>query len=228
MKVSILMPVYNEESTLKKILKKINEADIGGVKKEIVIIDDGSTDKTIQILNNLKQDNIKIYYNKNNKGKGYSIKKAIRKASGNIIIFQDADLEYDPNDYKKLLDSIIHGDNDVVYGSRFLKGNIKGKISFYLGNKILSLITSMLYFSRITDMETCYKVFKKDIIKNIKIKSNDFAIEPEITSRILKQNIKIKEVSISYYPRTFNQGKKIKWKDGLIALKTLVYYRFFN
>lgn len=228
MRLSILIPVYNEKFTIKKLLEKIKFSNIGTIQKEIIIVDDSSTDGTVDVLKKINSKDIKIFYNKTNHGKGYCIKKAIAKSSGDIVIFQDGDLEYDPNDYGKLLEPIINKKFSVVYGSRFLNKNKKGKLSFYIGNKVLSLIISTIHRVNITDMETCYKVFRSDIIKRLEINSTDFALEPEITSKILKTGIKIKEVPINYYPRTAEQGKKIKWRDGLIALKAIFYYRFFN
>jgi len=228
MKLSILIPVYNEKNTIEKILKKVKKVHLKGIKKEIIIVDDNSNDGTKDILENFDLKNLLVLYNSSNHGKGYSIKKAIKHATGDIIIFQDADLEYNPEDYKKLIDCLLKNNQKVVYGSRFLKTNKKGNLSFYLGNRTLSLFTSFFYTSKITDMETCYKLFRKEVIKNLNLKSDDFAIEPEITAKILKRGIKIKEIPIDYHPRSFDKGKKIKWKDGFIALKTLVYYRFFN
>ncbi len=228
MKLSILIPVYNEKDTLKKILKKILAVNLGNLKKEIIIIDDNSHDGTKNLLKNIKSRDIIIFYNKVNQGKGYCIKKAIENSTGDLIIFQDADLEYDPQDYSKMIKMLLDGKRQVVYGSRFLEKNRKGKLSFYLGNRILSILTSIIYLTNITDMETCYKLFRNDILKNLDIKADDFSIEPEITAKILKKGIKIKEVPISYYPRIFEEGKKIRWKDGFIALKTLIYYRIFD
>lgn len=228
MKLSIIIPVYSEKLTVKKVLEKIKKTDIGNIKKEIIIVDDNSRDGTREILKKIKSKDIKIFYNETNKGKGYCIKKAIKHSTGEMILFQDADLEYDPRDYKILISALLKDNRKVIYGSRFLKANKKGKVFFYLGNKFLSLMTSILYFSKITDMETCYKLFKSEVIKNLEIKREDFAIEAEITAKLLKKGIIIKEVPIRYYPRNFNQGKKIKWMDGLIALKTLIYFRFLD
>jgi len=227
MKLSIIIPVYNEEDTLLKILEKIKKVNLNKIKKEIIIVDDNSTDGSKEILQKIKKPDIIIRFNKRNRGKGYCIRKAIKYTTGHLVIFQDADLEYDPEDYKKLIKPFKKG-YKVVYGSRFLNKKIKGKKSFYLGNKFLSLLTSLLFLKKITDMETCYKIFSTEVLKKINLKSNDFSIEPEITTKVLKKGIKIKEIPINYYPRTVKQGKKIKIKDGFIALKTLIKYRFKN
>lgn len=229
MKISIIIPVYNEKKTLRRLLKKIREADMGGLKKEIIIVDDFSTDGTREILKKIKDKKIKIVYQTKNYGKGFAIRTGFESSTGEIILIQDADLEYDPKDYLKLIKPILLKKEEVVYGSRFLRKNQKVKFnSFYFGNKILSFITSLFYFKRITDMETCYKVFKKEVIKNIKLNSRRFEFEPEITSKILKRGIHILEVPISYYPRSKKEGKKIGWRDGVMAIRTLIRYKFFE
>ncbi len=225
MKLSIVMPVYNEEKTLIEILKKIKSLDID---KEIVIVDDGSTDKTKDILNTINNEYIKIFFHDKNQGKGAAIRTGLKHVTGDVVVIQDADLEYNPNEFYNMLD-LIKTEHDVVYGSRMI-GKLTGfKIkSHYLGNKLLSLITTILYFNKITDMETCYKMFKKEVIDGMQLKSNSFNIEPEITAKILKRGYKIKEIPISYNCRSFEEGKKINWKDGVKAIYYLVKYRFFN
>lgn len=226
-KLSIIIPAYNEQSSIPEVLKKIKKTKFK-IKTEIIIIDDCSKDNTLKILRKAKIPGLKIISHKTNQGKGAAIKTGIKNAKGDIIAIQDADLEYDLNEINKLLTPILEGKEKVVYGSRFLEGGRKGKLSFYLGNKLLSFVTSLLYLKKITDMETCQKIFTKDSIKNIKIESNRFDFEPEITSKILKQGIRIKEIPISYNPRTASQGKKIKAKDGFIALYKLLKYKFQN
>ena len=228
-KLSIIIPVYNEKDTLLKILKKVELVDIGDIEKEIIIIDDYSNDGTTQLLKTIKKH--KVYFHSENKGKGAAIKLGLKKATGDLVIIQDADLEYDPNDYKKLIQPIIQKKFKVVYGSRFLKNSknsSKGNIKYYFGNKMLSFFTSILYFNKITDMETCYKVFDAKLVKSIKLNANKFDFEPEITSKILKRRIKILEIPISYNPRKVDEGKKIKIKDGFAALFTLIKYRFMD
>jgi len=225
MKLSIIIPVYNESKTILKILDKIKKVKIP-IKKEIIIVDDFSKDGTRKILKKIKDKNIKIYFHNKNLGKGSTIKTGINNSGGDLIIIQDADLEYDPSDYKKLIKPILDGKTKVVYGSRFLKNNKKIYNIYYFGNKILSFLTSIIYLTKITDMETCYKVFDSKLIKKMNIKSKRFDFEPEITSKLLKNNIKILEVPISYFPRRKSEGKKIRIKDGVIALLTLIKYRF--
>ena len=231
MKISIIVPVYNEEKTISKILDKLSKVNLK-IKKEIIIVDDGSKDRSKELIEgyieNKKRNKTEDYrfIPKENPGKGSAIKEGIKSATGDIITIQDADLEYNPEDYKKLIKPIIQNKAEVVYGSRFLKEHKPMYKTYFLGNKLLTLLTKILYNSEITDMETCYKVFRSDIIKNIKIKANRFDFEPEVTARILKQGIKIKEIPISYSPRSIEEGKKINWKDGLQAIWTLIYWRF--
>jgi len=227
MKLTIIIPIHNEERTILKILNRVKNADSLGLKKEIILIDDFSTDGTRDILRKIKDKNIiKIYLDKN-RGKGFAIRKGLENSTGEIILIQDADLEYNPHNYPRLIKPILDNKFSVVYGSRFLnRKNKKQKLSFYLGNRFLSTIVSILYFKKITDMETCYKVFKKEIIKDINLQSNRFEIEPEITSKLFKNKIDIIEVPIDYFPRSKQEGKKIKWRDGFIAIWTLIKYRF--
>jgi len=226
MKLSILIPVYNEKTTILKVLDIIKKVKLGNIGKEIIIVDDGSTDGTREILKNLNKKNIKIFFHKKNQGKGAAIKTGLKYITGDIILIQDADLEYDPNDYPKLLEPILKGKANIVYGSRFLKKHRPKYYFYYLGNLALNLFISLLYQKRITDMETCYKVFKRDIIKNIRLKAKGFDFEPEITTKIIKKGHKIIEVPIEYRCRSFKEGKKINWKDGIKALWYIIKYRF--
>ncbi len=230
-KISIIIPVYNEEKTVVKVLNNLTKAKLG-IKKEIIIIDDGSTDNSKNAIKSFLKDKKKSkllefkFLSKKNGGKGSAVRKGIEIATGEIVTIQDADLEYNPIDLKKLIKPIIEEKEKVVYGSRFLKKHKPLYKIYFLGNKFLTLLTKIFYGTKITDMETCYKVFKSEIIKNIKLKSNNFNIEPEITSKILKLGIKIKEVPISYAPRTIEEGKKINWMDGIHAIFTLFYWKF--
>lgn len=230
MKLSIIVPMYNEEKTIPHILEKLSHVDLG-VSKEIIIVDDGSRDNSKKVvqsyLKNKKKSRGVTYrlIGKENGGKGSAIKKGFEFCKGNIITIQDADLEYNPEDYRKLILPIIKGKESVVYGSRFLKKHTPRYRIYFWGNKFLTLLTKILYRSRITDMETCYKVFKAEVIKNIQIEANHFDFEPEVTARILKKGIRIKEIPISYTPRSIEEGKKINWKDGLQAIWTLIYWR---
>jgi len=230
MKLSIIIPVFNEEKTIYQLLKKVSSVDFG-VDTEIIIINDGSTDKTLEKILKAKKflKNIKVISYSENKGKGYAIRTAIKNLDGDIIVIQDGDLEYNPEDLKKLIKPILNDDYKVVYGSRVI-GNINGFniFSHRLGNKILSFIASLLYFKKITDMETCYKMMIKDVIKNIKLNAKRFEFEPEITIKIIKKGYDILELPINYQCRSFKEGKKINWKDGIMALYTIIKYRFFD
>jgi glycosyltransferase involved in cell wall biosynthesis len=228
--LSILIPVFNEEKTLVTVLEMVSRADTAGLTKEIVIVDDGSTDGTRDILAQLdaSQYNARIYYHEKNKGKGAALRTAQEHASGDVILIQDADLEYDPREYAELLRPILEGRADVVYGSRLCGGKVTRafKIWHLFGNKFLSLITNVLYNATLTDMETCYKVFRADIFKKVKIRCDRFDFEPEITAKVLKQGVRLYELPISYYGRDYAEGKKITWKDGIWAVAALVRFRF--
>ena len=229
MKVSIIIPCYNEQSTIKEIINKINSQS--NIEKEIIVIDDFSDDKTREILENDLKNNIhKIILNERNYGKGYSIKKGIESASGDCIIIQDADLEYDPTDYKKLLDPIINDVADVVYGSRFIGTNERRVLYFWhtIGNKLLTLLSNIFSNLNLTDMEVGYKVFKSNVLKDINLVENRFGFEPEVTAKIAKKNIRIYEVGISYFGRKYSEGKKITWKDGFSAIRCIVKYNLFK
>ncbi len=233
-KLSIIIPAYNEEVTIGELIKKVKSVKLRkDIKKEIIVIDDCSTDHTAEILK--KIDSIKVLSNVNNLGKGASVLRGLKNSTGEIIIIQDADLEYNPSDYGKLIQPIIAGESSVVYGSRLknyplrLTGKKKTPlITHYLGNKLLTHITNLLYSNGVTDMETCYKVFKREVLDGIVIRSARFEFEPEITAKILKKGYKIIEVPIRVNPRGYDEGKKISWKDGFIALWTLLKYRFVD
>ena len=229
MKVSIIIPCYNEQSTIKEIIYKINSQS--NIEKEIIVIDDFSNDKTREILENELKNNIhKLILNERNYGKGYSIKKGIESASGDCIIIQDADLEYDPTDYKKLLDPIINDVADVVYGSRFIGTSERRVLYFWhtIGNKLLTLLSNIFSNLNLTDMEVGYKVFKSNVLKEINLVENRFGFEPEVTAKIAKKNIRIYEVGISYFGRKYSEGKKITWKDGFSAIRCIVKYNLFK
>ena len=229
MKVSIIIPCYNEQSTIKEIINKINSQS--NIEKEIIVIDDFSDDKTREILENDLKNNIhKIILNDRNYGKGYSIKKGIESASGDCIIIQDADLEYDPTDYKKLLDPIINDVADVVYGSRFIGTSERRVLYFWhtIGNKLLTLLSNIFSNLNLTDMEVGYKVFKSNVLKEINLVENRFGFEPEVTAKIAKKNIRIYEVGISYFGRKYSEGKKITWKDGFSAIRCIVKYNLLK
>ena len=226
-KITILIPVYNEVETLRKILEKVENADFCGLEKEIILIDDCSTDGTKDIYPSLPY---KVLYHDVNQGKGAALRDGFKEATGDIIIIQDADLEYDPVDYKDLIQLILDNKADVAYGSRLNGGKPSRAFMFHhlLGNKLLTFVTNVLYNTTLTDMETCYKAFRADFIKDIEIKSNRFDFEPEITAKVLKKGARLYELSISYYGREFSEGKKITWKDGFHALWALIKFRFID
>ena len=229
MKISIIIPCFNEYRTIEAILNKVK--NLNDFNKEIIIIDDFSDDGTKEILQNIETTNeIKVTFNEKNYGKGYCIKKGIEKSSGDIVIIQDADLEYDPTDIPKLINPIKNGNADVVYGSRFT-GSDEKRVLFYwhsLGNKFLTTLSNMFTNLNLTDMECCYKAFKSIIIKDINLKENRFGFEPEITAKISKKDIKIYEVGIKYFGRKYSEGKKITWIDGFRAIYCIVFYSFFD
>ena len=230
-KLSIIMPVYNEQKTLDSMLRKVHAVRISGLSKEIIAVNDGSIDGSARILKSWKKKGIKVIHHKKNEGKGAAVRTGILKSTGNIIIIQDADLEYDPKEYRKILSPILKNNANVVYGSRLkaIQRNLKDMyLTHYLGNRALSLMTSVLYGSRITDMETGYKAMRKEVIEGMVLNSRRFDIEPEITAKILKRGYKIVEVSIAFRGRMFDEGKKITWRDGIAALWTLLRYRFTN
>lgn len=231
MKLSIIIPIYNEEATIEELIKKVEKVNLEGIRKELVVVDDFSKDNTSLIVKKVmkKYKNIKLVKHENNKGKGAAIRTALNHISGDMLIIQDGDLEYNPEEYKVLLKPMINGSADVVYGSR-LKGKIKGFNipTHYLGNKLLSLITSLLYSQKVSDMETCYKLMKTKVIRKIKLRATRFDFEPEITAKIIKAGYKIHEVPITYNSRSFKEGKKINWKDGVKAIYYLLKYRFIN
>lgn len=229
--ITVIIPVFNEINTLKQMLAKVEHASMCGLSKEIILVDDGSKDGSRELLKELeKQNKYKIFYHSKNMGKGAAIRTAVHYATGDIIVIQDADLEYDPNDYEDLIKLIMENKADVVYGSRLSGGKPSRAFKFthYLGNKFLTFVTNLLYDSTLTDMETCYKAFRADVIKSINIRSNRFEFEPEITAKILKKRYHLYEAPISYFGRDFNEGKKITWKDGITALIALVKYRIID
>ncbi len=228
MKLSIVMPVYNEEKTILQVLEQVEKADIGDLKKEIIIVDDFSSDNTRDILKHLKNSNFKIFFHGHNQGKGAALRTGFRHVTGDIIIVQDADLEYRPNEYKLLLQPILEGKTTVVYGSRFLTHHIPRYTLYYWGNIFLSYLTTLLYSAKVSDMETCYKVFKREVLAGFNLRANRFDFEPEITAKILKRGYQILELPISYQCRAFSEGKKIGWRDGLKAIYYLIKYRFVD
>ena len=227
MKLSIIIPVYNEEATLAQIVQKVREVELEGIEKEIVLVDDCSRDRSREIIEQeAKAPGTLAVYHAVNQGKGAAIRSALQVISGDMMIIQDADLEYDPQEYRLLLDAKAKAGVRVVYGSRF-KGQGDWKhFSHWLGNKGLTLLTNILYGVSLSDMETCYKLVDAELIKPIPLHSRRFEFEPEITAKLLKRGQRILEVPITYKGRKFEEGKKITWRDGFIAAWTLIKYRF--
>ena len=229
MKTSIIIPCYNEEKTIEKIVDKI--LDLKNTDLEIIVIDDNSTDSSRNIIENKLNDKInKLILNDRNYGKGYSIRKGIEAATGEVLIIQDADLEYDPKDYQKILEPFELGVADVVYGSRFIGSDKKRVLYFWhtVGNKFLTLFSNIFTNLNLTDMEVGYKAFKTDILKKIDLKENRFGFEPEVTAKIAKKHLRIYEVGISYFGRKYNEGKKITWRDGFSAIRCIIKYNLFD
>jgi glycosyltransferase involved in cell wall biosynthesis len=227
--LSIVIPVYNEKATIRQILRDVGIAHSSGLEKEIVLVDDFSTDGTREILKEIPEgrDGIRVFFHDRNQGKGAALRTGIRQTTGDIVLIQDADLEYDPNEYPKLLAPILEGKADVVYGSRFAGGESKRVIFYWhsVGNKILTTLSNMFTGINLTDMETCYKVFRGEIIRKIRIEEDRFGFEPEVTSKVARLRCRIYEVGISYSGRTYADGKKINWKDGVRAIWCILKYR---
>ena len=229
MKLSIVIPVYNEAATISKIVDLVRSVDVG-LEKEILLVDDCSRDGTREVLEKLGQAgaDLKVLFHAVNQGKGAALRTGFGAATGDVVLIQDADLEYDPKEYPRLLQPILDGHADVVYGSRFLGGGAHRVVFYwhYLGNLLLTTLSNMTTNLNLTDMEVCYKVFKREVIQSIPLKENRFGFEVEITAKIARRKLKIYEVPISYYGRDYSEGKKIGWKDGFSALRCIVKYAF--
>jgi glycosyltransferase involved in cell wall biosynthesis len=223
--LSVIVPVFNERTTVAEVIRRIRAVDLP-LEREVIVIDDGSSDGTDKILNALRDSTVRIVSHEANAGKGAAIRTGMQTARGDLLLIQDADLEYDPEDWPKLLDPILRGKARVVYGSRFT-GERKNMLPLHwIGNRFLSLVTNILYSSTLSDMETCYKLFDRGVLEGITVESDRFDFEPEITAKVLRRGFRIYEVPISYAGREATEGKKITWRDGIGALKALIKYRF--
>jgi glycosyltransferase involved in cell wall biosynthesis len=227
MKLSVVIPVYNERDTIRELYETVKAVP---VDKEIILVDDFSTDGTRDIIQGMADDTTRVVLHERNRGKGAALRTGFRQATGDIVLVQDADLEYDPSQYPKLIKPILDGKADVVYGSRFLTGDYRRVLFFWhsCGNKFLTLLSNMFTNLNLTDMETCYKVFRREVLQKITIEENRFGFEPEITAKVAKLDVRIYEIGISYAGRTYKEGKKIGWKDGFSALRCILKYNLLR
>lgn len=248
--LSVLIPVFNERHFILEVLRRVQRVHLEGIEKEIIVVDDHSTDGTRKLLqeivsaqadsrvetldisdqgDQLSIKNLKVFFQEQNRGKGAALRRGLREAKGDVIVIQDADLEYDPNQYARLLEPIQQGVADVVYGSRFLGGPHRVLFFWhYVGNKFLTILSNVFTNLNLTDMETCYKMFRRNVLDGIEIKQNRFGFEPEFTAKIAKKGYRIYEVPISYYGRSYEEGKKINWKDGVKAIYCIFRYNLFS
>ena len=226
-KLSVVVPVFNERNTLVELLRRVRSVDLpGDIEREIVVVDDGSSDGTRDVLNQLSDSTVRVVLHDANQGKGAALRTGFAHATGDYVLVQDADLEYDPHDWPRLLDPVLRGKARVVYGSRFTGERRNMLLLHWIGNRFLSLVTNVLYNTTLSDMETCYKLLDRRLLDELTLRSKRFEIEPELTAKLLKRGVRIYEVPISYAGREYEEGKKITWRDGFIALRTLVKYRF--
>ena len=227
LKLSVVIPVYNECATIREIYQSVKAV---AIEKEIILIDDGSSDGSREILQNLADDSTRIVLHERNLGKGAALRSGLQYVTGDIVIIQDADLEYDPAQYPKLIQPILDGKADVVFGSRFVTGDYRRVLFFWhmVGNKLLTLLSNLFTNLNLTDMETCYKVFRRDVLERITIEEDRFGFEPEITAKMSKLKLRIYEMGISYSGRTYGEGKKIDWKDGISAVRCIIKYNLLR
>lgn len=227
MKLSIVMPVYNEQATIQELVKRVLDTPYD---KELIVVDDASTDGTQEMLRQISDKRVHLFFHERNQGKGAALSTGFAHAAGDVVLIQDADLEYDPDEYPKLLAPILNGKADVVYGSRFKGGEAHRVLFFWhsIGNKFLTLLSNMFTNLNLSDMETGYKVFRKEVLNQITIQEKRFGFEPEITAKIARQGWRIYEVGISYFGRTYKEGKKINWKDGISAIRCIIKYGLFS
>lgn len=231
MKLSIVIPIYNEKNYIREIVQRVRQVNIPGLEKEIILVDDYSSDGSRDIIQKELESVVdKVIYQEKNMGKGAALRSGFKAASGEIVVIQDADLEYDPQEYQKLVRPILDGKADVVYGSRFV-GSEPHRVLFfwhYVGNKFLTLLSNMFSNLNLTDMETCYKMFRREVLSNIKLEQDRFGFEPEITAKIAHRGWRIYEVGISYFGRNYAEGKKINWRDGLAAIWCILKYNIWS
>ncbi|MGO9875378.1 MAG: glycosyltransferase family 2 protein [Acidimicrobiia bacterium] len=226
-KLSVIVPVFNERNTVVEVLRRMRAVELpDGIDREIIVVDDGSTDGTRDVLNQLRDSTVRILLHDDNRGKGAAVRTGLEVASGDYVLIQDADLEYDPEDWPKLVAPVMRGRAQVVYGSRFTGERRNMLFLHWVGNRMLSFVTNVLYNTTLSDMETCYKLVDRELLLDLRLRCRHFDIEPEITAKILKRRIRIYEVPISYMGREFDEGKKITWRDGFAALWTLAKFRF--
>ncbi len=222
--VSVVMPVYNESATIDSVIRRVLAVP---VRVQLIVVDDGSTDGTRDRLSNLQQElGFRLVLQPSNRGKGSALRRGFEEVTGDLVVIQDADLEYSPEEYPELMELICQGRADVVYGSRFLGRHRVFLFTHYLGNRLLTLLTNVLYNTMLTDMETCYKMMRTDVLRSMRLRSDGFGIEPELTAKIFKRGYRVYEVPITYDGRGYDEGKKISWRDGVVALWVLFRYRF--
>jgi len=226
MKLSVVIPVYNERETILRVIEKVAAVPF---EKELIIVDDGSTDGTADVLKNIDREDARVFFHEKNRGKGASLRTGFEQVQGDVVVIQDADLEYTPDDYPVLLQPIIDGNADVVFGSRFQGGVHRCHLFWhYVANKIITLLSNMLTNLNLTDMETCFKVFRVEVVRKLNITADRFGVEPEITAKVARMGCRVYEVPISYFGRDYSEGKKISWRDGVAAIWHIIRYNLFN